>query len=523
MEPTQEQYLMELQEALSAATRALEDQAWTNLMATDTDLPGLSDADRPALRSKAKELATKNPMVKHAQNLVSWFTFGQGVQAPQIKHDDETTATKAQEVIDEFWRDPDNEATLTSYIAQDQACRKAQNEGDLFLMFFVDETNGTTKVRIPDANEITDIVFDPDDRNRPLYYVRKSREQGFNFKTGNKAPRLKTRVDYYRDVRYDEWEENLTPNERDAKVDYIGKATQEPFVYHQKINADTNDKWGVPDAYAALDWVRAQKTMVEDLATLVKALSMLAWKKTVKGTAAQVASAATALSPQAIADGGSGNPAPRTGSTVIRNEGVDWESVRADTGGVQNAVHGIRQIGLMVAVSFSLSEHFFGNGENANLASATAMELPVLRKFEACQAWWAALYIAACRFVLSKSASRTGVDPDKVWEFTIDVDFPPLVTKDVKTTVDAIGGALMAGTMTAKQAATLTLNAFGVNNIDAEIEELFPEGEQVIATAEKKQLVSVLRDLKECAKEMAGADNGKRHLRPEPSKHLLMT
>jgi len=458
--------VQEVAEAWTQAQRTIEDATWVDVTKGGS-LSGPSVGDLKTMRSEATVFARENPLVKQAHNLRTWFTFGTGLPCPTIKHEDAAKAEAAQAVIDDVWRDPDNRRTWTSFSAQEKLSRKVLQEGDLYLLLFAHDVTGHTKVRVCDANEIIGTVCAPGDRNRVLYYIRQVTEQTWNYQEDGPGLPSTNKV-YHPDYRLDKW---LADGNKDPLPE--NKPRGEGYVYHESLNATTNDQTGIPESYAATKWVRVHRDISTDLATLVRSLASIAWRKKVKGTAAQTSAAANALRP--AANGGLTNPPPRAGSVVVENERVDWSAMPMQTAGVSNGIEGATVMRRMAVTSFGFNDHYFANPENANLATATMMEAPVLKMIEASQQWWTCVYVDVLVFVLARAAARLGIAPEDVVDYTIDVDFPPIVTKDLATFVDALTKARDAGIMTREQAATLALTAFGTNNVTEEVERVLGE------------------------------------------------
>jgi hypothetical protein len=221
---------------------------------------------------------TSNPLAGHWVNLTSSFVFGEGVSQPNMSD------PAMQEAVSEFWSDPDNVRALTGYAAQMQLASKLMVEGNLFFVLF-DDDMGRVKVRLLNTEEVIDIICSPEDRMRPQYYKVEQYERKYSFASDSYIQQAKGFV-YYPDVNLFDQSAGAIP---------ANKLRDDASIYHVKINCDINDKFGIPELYRGLDWVKAHKTMAEDVATLVKALSQFAWKKKVKGNAAQVASIAGAM------------------------------------------------------------------------------------------------------------------------------------------------------------------------------------------------------------------------------------
>jgi hypothetical protein len=74
-----------------------------------------------------------------------------------------------QKVIDEAWSDAKNEEKLTGFIAQRKLSNELLTAGELFITLYT--ANGRVRVGKLDADTVVDIVPDPEDEERPLWYL----------------------------------------------------------------------------------------------------------------------------------------------------------------------------------------------------------------------------------------------------------------------------------------------------------------------------------------------------------------
>lgn len=141
-------------------------------------------------------------------------------------------------------------------------------------------------------------------------------------------------------------------------------------VIHVAINRHGYELRGRPDLFPILPWLRAYNEWLVDRARQNKWRSALLWlvkvTSTVPGMIAKVKSA--------------WRKPPTPGSVAVVPENVDVSAL-SNPVGANDASEDGRQIKLMSAVGVGVPEYMLSDGENANLASATAQQLPALWKF----------------------------------------------------------------------------------------------------------------------------------------------
>ena len=461
-----EKSLNTLLETVTLYSRTLEDIGWINTsMQTNDQMQIIGEGFKKMLRT-CKLYYYKNPLAGLWVNLTTNFVFGEGVSKPKAKKE----STEVQEVIDRFWDDRDNQKAMTGFMAQRLLSAKIQYEGNLFFVLFTDD-EGDVRLRILNTEEVQDVIYDPDDRMRPAFYKVATRGQTYDFNSDAYQLSM-TKYIYYQDA------ENYNPDDYNVPEP---KRVKNAVVYHVKINCDINDKFGIPELYRGIDWIKAHKDMAEDLATLIKSLSTLAWRKKVKGTAAQVNSLKAAQ--QAKTD--MTNPAKTAGSTQYENEALDTTAINTPTGGAVIGEKGMKMMQLMVCAASNIFYHYFGDPETGNLATTTSMELPMIKKFTAYQKLWETIYSDIILFVIHQKIElglfpgtfeyneKTGRnDYQTDVDLTLDIDFPPIIEKDPKPLAEALQIAVDNNLMSNETAARIFLLAMGQNNIDDEVKKI---------------------------------------------------
>jgi hypothetical protein len=122
-------------------------------------------------------------------------------------------------------------------------------------------------------------------------------------------------------------------------------------------------------------------------------------------------------------------PPPAPGSTFVNNAGADMVPMPRATG-AGDSKEDSNQLKLMVCAATGIMVHYFGDPSTGNLATATAMELPMLKMFEAYQQLWQ----DAWRDIFSIALQE---DPDEE-PAQITIDMPPILSDDVGELGDAL-------------------------------------------------------------------------------------
>jgi hypothetical protein len=106
-----------------------------------------------------------------------------------------------RDIVEEFWNDDDNKLILTSRAAERDALDDVATDGEKFFLGFEDPAAPYLKLSFLPVEEITHIVYDPDNRARPVYYQRTYIEQKFDGKNDQYVPDSEPIKKYYLDYR----------------------------------------------------------------------------------------------------------------------------------------------------------------------------------------------------------------------------------------------------------------------------------------------------------------------------------
>lgn len=484
-----------LQEQIGALELALEDAGWQRLA-----FSAVNEFSKPGL-DKIAELARmmrlKNPLIRRAVETKANYVWGQGVTI---------TATPApiNVVVQAFLDDEKNAAELTGHQARLDKEAELQCDGNIFLVLFPNRLTGRVRVRSVPMAEIVEVIANPDDAKEPWYYKRVWTAQALNTLTGAFETRPLTA--YYPDWRY-------TPAEQPKTIGDAPVRWESP-IYRTKVGGFSDWRFGVSELYAALDWARAYKEFLEDVATLMRAYSRFAWKVTTKGGKAGVQAAKAKLG-STLGSGAETNPPPVAGSAFIGGENADLSPLNVR--GASVAPEDGRRFLLMVAAAVGLPEPFFGDADVGNHATAKTLDRPTELQMRNRQTLWSDVHTdllnyviawavkapgGALRTLASVTTTNDGAELVDVIEWkpdpetgepiapSIKVEFPPILNSDPKERVSAIveaatlAGKPLAGTIDDKTVSRMLLSALGAEDIDALLATLYPEDGSDAAAAD---------------------------------------
>lgn len=468
-----------LQERLAELEMALFNEGWARLgqqYEHEFSREGLAQ-----IAYLARLMFLKNPLVQRGVNVQAYYVFGQGVS---ISHEDEAVDA----VIQAFLADTSNREELTSNAAMLDKERLLQIEGNVFLVLFGDVVTGRVRVRSIPADEVQEIVTNPEDAREIWYYKRLWSQEEIDLASGSTVTTQQTA--WYPDWRY-------RPAARPATIGGNQVRWDAP-VKHVRVGGLGDMRFGVSEVYAQIDWARAYKEFLEDWATLTRAYSRFAHKLTVPGGARGVASAKSKLGTTYASSAGSEaetNPPPTVGSTFIAGQGVDLQPMRI--GGANVSAEDGRRLLLMVAAGAGLPETFYGDTSVGTLATARSLDRPTELRMLTRQTLWSDVLQDVLSYVL-ETAIRAGklsgrvvaeLDGTPRLELAGDakpdatIAFPSLLEHDPGEMVRAIvsaatlDGKAAAGTMDDETLIRLLLAALGVKDADQVLAALADEEE----------------------------------------------
>jgi len=429
----------------------------------------------------------KNPVIKRPVDLQAVYVWGQGFSL--------RCEGAVKEVVEAFWNDPANRRSFTSHDALMDSERRLRVEGNLILRFFTNPSTGRVKVRRLPVEEVRAVVFNPDDHDEPWFYLRKIKGRAGEPDKEFLYPDWR----YARERKIEEREDRAAGVRMDALREYPDAVIQwDTPVLHRKTGGFGDMDFGVPETYAAIDWARAYKTALEDYRKTVKSLAKWAWKMKMGGGNSQLLAAAAALG-TTYGENGSfeeTNPAPTAGSLMALLGENDIRAIDVSKAAVDP--DGFRRLLLMAASAMGMPEIYYGAAEG-NFATAKSMDRPTELQFLDRQALWAdiitevlSIAVEAAAVAASNSAlSSAGYDEltgqmklragGEDIELKIDVDFPPILQKDVQAYLQALttfttqNGQALTALNDGPTLYRLALTALGVDNVEEIVQVFYPE------------------------------------------------
>jgi hypothetical protein len=460
--------IVELELAIDEGTE------WRRL--NDTNNTDFSPAFLTALRRRSWLMYLINPLIKRAVTIQELYVWGSGCT---IKAENEVV----DEVLHDFFDDPDNQEVIgRSWPVRE---REQRIYGDQFFVFFTNPRNGRVRVRCIPVEQIVDVYHNPNDSTEVWFYKRQMNmvDGVFTYEylpSVCYTPRVKPTMDYK--VQWD------TP------------------IYHNKTGGMSNMKFGVPELYSALNWATAYKGMLENFATVLKALARLAFKISnlpgKKGISAAKSRLQSSITHTEIIEK---NPTEVPGSTFLGAGNTTIEPIKTSnsTTGPDEA----RALRVMVAAGTDTPEHFFGDSDVGNFATSSTLDRPTELKMVARQKMWEGIIREMCEFVILASADAprgklrvagfsvktlVGDFSNKEMKYvlttpadtnmTVTVEFPSILSRDV---IDRVRSIVMAATMNGSKAEGIfpdrkflfknILVALDIKNAEEIANEMYPE------------------------------------------------
>jgi hypothetical protein len=470
-----------LEESLVDLELALEDQGWRRMSSA-----GSVEFSRDGMRRMAalcQLMAIKNPLIKRGLALRTFYVWGLGVGIAARSTGPDRDNPQAQDVntvVQAFLDDAGNKAALTGDLAHEENERALGTDGNVFFACFTSPLTGRVQVRMLPFDEVDDVITNPEDRSEPWYYKRRWTATVINPATNAATPT--EQVAYYPALGY-------RPAQRTRSIDSHQVRWDAPVV-HVRVNGKATWKFGIPDAYAAIDWARAFKEFLEDWAKLVKALSRFAWRATAPGSKGRRQAVAAKLRESATVSS-SGEPND-VGAAAVMAPGQTLEAI-PKSGATIDAESG-RPLAMMVAAGLDVPVTMLLSdpGQTGARATAETLDRPTELMAGMRRAVWGAALDRILSYVIDSAViaprgplkGSTSRDPESGallvtlagdTERTVDIDWPDLDEVDVAKVMQAVATADQIGKTPPLVIARLVLQTLGVTEIDEILEELVDE------------------------------------------------
>jgi hypothetical protein len=493
-------------------TDELDELGWQRL--APTYFPGISElpmARQDAVRA-SRYYALHDPLLHRAVWLVIRYVWGRGVVGPRARD------PEVQKVIDALITDEDN-GLLYRITGQWKLSQILIEDGEIFLTTFVNALNGKTKFSYVLTDEIEQVITHPQNRDKPIYYLRSWSPQVWNWQS-NAYSTPGVRRDFWPDWGAPETQLDPLPNIYECAqcgrpVDGLAvcescgaslreadnlTTTQYTGVEHSTVGdaftrqymhqytTNTRGQRGMPAFYSAIPYVKAYKGFIQDRIVLLIALATFAWKQNIEGSTSQVQRILSQWG-STIFGRYTDTPTRRAdqerapgGRVLLQNKAAQMEQMSVDTG-ASNAYMDGRITRQQVAAGTDITEpDLTGDPSVGNLASMTAMNGPQQKGFE----WWQQIFetiIESATAFAIRQAVKYGdlprlTEDGEPRDLGFELDFPPIVEKDLPGYISAVAQLISAQSLGSQQyiaperLARYILQVFGENDIETAMAEL---------------------------------------------------
>jgi hypothetical protein len=450
-------FLLGIPEIAEAFTQAdielaLDDRGW--LVGGKKMTGELDPISRTVQVNKSRYYWLRDPLAKQAVRL--WNDYGLGDSGISYHCDD----ASIQKKLDKFMKDRRNRK-LMSAAGMKRLSTKLLVDGELFFACFDDGT-----LRTFDCLQITDILTDPDDDETVLAYKRVT--------ASNKSL-------YYSDWSNTEEEIAAAKGLKDPETKKNIVLETGVRIYH--VPFDAFERRGTGLFGACVNWSREHRRFMEARVALTQALAKFAWKGNVKGGQAMLSKIQAQLQSSFVSSGTMGgterNPQTAPGGTWLQNQGIDLTAMPRSTG-AGDARNDADQLKLMVSAGTGIMLHYFGDPSTGNLATATAMELPMLKMFQGYQKLWKDTFRDLFAIFLEE-------DPEQE-QAVINIDLPPILADDLqKLGAFITGAATVFPEMKVDAVLKIFLTSLGVDDVDEVMEQIEAKREELAAQQDQQR------------------------------------
>lgn len=354
---------------------------------TEGSINSTAEEVRLSIIRECRSLRLFDPITQFSIEL--WTDYG-FQSKPQITPKDEN----ARRVWLEFWGDTQNQYLLSEREIQNLS-NELLTDGELFFVFFISRLDGKTIIRTIPTEEIKEVIYSPFDKKVPVFYRREFTE-----------PDSAIGTIYYRDWRaaeavVDIVKKTLPVGARIADEMTDGETGTDVLVLSAAFRKINGRGW--PLLTAGVDWSRVYRSFLKDRAAVAKMAATFTEKIKVNnaGTRAVDALRARLSSTLSTTDSAAErNPVPAAGSTWIENDQLTREWMNRPTNAGDAEKDGIPLL-TQAGLAAKIYPHYLGRGDYYRLATASALEGPVLKSFNRYQAFWSSVWQDIARIVLS--------------------------------------------------------------------------------------------------------------------------
>lgn len=393
----------------------------------------LKAVERRRMAQRARIVWMRDPQAGASVDLMNDFVFGRGLTKPKAND------PAVQDVIDEAWDDPDNQLILTSYQAQLELGVDFELQSNLFFLIFEEGEDGKVKLGMLDHDTVETVVRDDDNRLRILFYVARWVAMRWDYTndmpmivTGSNttvsgtgvAPNLPVKdsmpgqlgglVPNSNQVKYYEHWRNVEDVLKDADAGNREMPELPPEqkvgdgkVFHVSMNKGKEMAFGHPRMDRLIRWFNAYNNFMDARVDIMAASAAFVMKRKVKGTPQQLEKQANQVLSRRSSLAMGRDPllgaemGPKAAGIITENDAVSHEDFNINTN-APAAAQDAQMIRSMISAATRWPQSYYGDASQSNLATATSLELPVLKAVETRQA----IFEQAVRFFIDRVIER---------------------------------------------------------------------------------------------------------------------
>lgn len=415
-------------ETLAGLATEMEGFRGAGLRATD-----LGAWDQTKMQNVALYLYRHNGMAKRMLGIIVDFVIGDGMTVKAI-HENEDKRAEIQAIIDAFWSDPINDMDRFN----PQRLVDYNIWGEMVVPVMVNEYDHSIRLGWVDPTNIMKIIDDPI-TGRPAQIELSDAAAR---EVGRKTLEV---------IRFSHAENKMVGD-----------------TFYHTMNTTMGGQRGVSEFYPAADWFDILDQTMKVGADRAKMMMHFIWDVELQGK--DDAGVALWLKDQ---------KPPRPNSIKAHNEKVKWEAKAPQLGSYEVSRH-LKDLKSFIAGIFGYPDHWFGAGDEANLATATVMAEPTKKALRRKTLQYSFFIKDVINFLLYQKivgGQLQGVDPAQE---LFKVDVPDIGGPDVasvgsamQTSTTAIIAGLDAGLVsedTARRMFATTASLLGIE-VDAAAEK----------------------------------------------------
>lgn len=340
------------------------------------------------------------PLIKAAVDIKTRYTFG-------MAYSIEGKTDAAKEAIAAITEDLRNCHAIFGAQATLENDRELQKGGNAYFAIWIDED--PVQIRVWTSYEIGDVIFDPEDGDTPLYYIR----------TFTKNGEQVTRA--YPSIYNNSPTQNMPRNIANTYT-----VDDSIVVYQMCEGRQAKQKWALSPYTAALPWNRAYEQFLLDFAAIVQIIRKYSTLFTTKESASQVAAIQTQFANEQRGPGETS-----VGNGIVATEGNDFKVIDAGSGKIVGPADSRYFLLQVCACTFVPENMLTGNLQTGNRASAQEMTANFLPVIEERQTMWTETFTEIFAFILQNN--------------DFEVSFPPIRTEDAQTYLQTLIQAITLG------------------------------------------------------------------------------